>query len=317
MRLGAPAWRDRYAVDAPENAGLPGGPFLVGATHCVALVQQSHMPEEGEAVPRPYRLQISTRRPQPSRLTRDNTHRESLWAHCSGCRPLCRTPRRLRRWNEQVGRHAKPRTQRLHHRHAQSLLAGQDLAHAARRSEDRDHVCAREPVLIHEVPDQLRSAGRPPRPLGFLHRQQSAALAPAAWRYLRDRPSPIVDQRGRERGRAPARCRSRRESHPSNGLRVNPVELCVAAEEADREDSRAVLDRRCQSVVVALDIEDHATGLENTRFRVRRLHILRIAPVGVGRNVEPSLVLRSRSLDALMRDRVILPRAAGESLPRT
>jgi hypothetical protein len=35
--------------------------FLVGATHCVALTQQRHLPEEGEAVPRPYKLQIGTR----------------------------------------------------------------------------------------------------------------------------------------------------------------------------------------------------------------------------------------------------------------
>jgi hypothetical protein len=37
------------------------GPFLVGATHCVALVQQGGMREEGEAVPRPYSNAASQR----------------------------------------------------------------------------------------------------------------------------------------------------------------------------------------------------------------------------------------------------------------
>ena len=34
-------------------------PFLVGATHCVALMQQRRVPEQGEAVPRPYRRQLT------------------------------------------------------------------------------------------------------------------------------------------------------------------------------------------------------------------------------------------------------------------
>jgi hypothetical protein len=52
----------------------------------------------------------------------------------------------------------------------------------------------------------------------------------------------------------------------------------MTTEESDRKDTRAILDRRYQSVIVALDIENHAAGLEDARFRVRGLYILRILP---------------------------------------
>ena len=64
----------------------------------------------------------------------------------------------------------------------------------------------------------------------------------------------------------------------------------MAAEESDCECSRPVLDGRYQSVIVALDVEHDPAALENARFRIRRLDILRIAPIGAGHNVEPSFI---------------------------
>lgn len=80
------------------------------------------------------------------------------------------------------------------------------------------------------------------------------------------------------------------------GLRINLVVLGMASEEPDRQGSCAILDSRYQSVVVTLDFEDDPAGLKNTRFRVRRPHILRIAPVGGGHNIEPGVILRRPTL---------------------
>src|ERR1700674_5472729 len=55
--------------------------------------------------------------------------------------------RRFFRWRkQQVSRDMETGTQPLHHGHAQPLLALQDLADAARRSQDRRHVRTGETV---------------------------------------------------------------------------------------------------------------------------------------------------------------------------
>jgi hypothetical protein len=83
----------------------------------------------------------------------------------SGRGPLGRAARELGRWYQKVSRYAKARTQPLYHRHAELLLPPQDFANAARRSQERDHSRPREPMLIHEMPDQFRRARRSARPL--------------------------------------------------------------------------------------------------------------------------------------------------------
>jgi len=88
----------------------------------------------------------------------------------SGCGPLGRAgSRRFLRWRkEQVGRNMETGAQPLHHRHAQPLLAPKDLADAARCSQNRHHVGAGKPVLIHEMADEIRHARRPARPFALL-----------------------------------------------------------------------------------------------------------------------------------------------------
>src|ERR1700722_4098384 len=95
----------------------------------------------------------------------------------SGCGPPRRTARPLGRRNEGVRRHAETRTQALHHRHAQFFFAAQDLTHPARRSEDWNHLCPRETVLVHEMQDQFSRARRVPGPLAVLVGRNQARLS--------------------------------------------------------------------------------------------------------------------------------------------
>jgi hypothetical protein len=72
------------------------------------------------------------------------------------------------------------------------------------------------------------------------------------------------------------------------------------AEEPDRQDTCLILNARNQPAVVSLDVENDAARLENARLRVRRLDVLRVAPLGSTNNVELSLVLRAGRFDPLM-----------------
>ncbi len=85
------------------------------------------------------------------------------WAFASRrirLRLVSSTPRLLRGRDKDISWYTEARAQPLYHRHAQFLLARQHLADPARRSQNRDHVRPRQSVLIHEVPDHLRSAQR-------------------------------------------------------------------------------------------------------------------------------------------------------------
>src|ERR1700687_3156711 len=53
--------------------------------------------------------------------------------------------------------------------------------------------------------------------------------------------------------------------HPSHALRIDSVVLGMGAEEPDRQGSCPVLEGCNQSIVVALDVENDPSGLENTR----------------------------------------------------
>jgi hypothetical protein len=69
----------------------------------------------------------------------------------------------------------KARTQPLYDRHAQLLLAPQDFANAAWRSQ---RLRPREPMLFHEIPDQFRRARLSARPLNsFLGSDQTCLRA--------------------------------------------------------------------------------------------------------------------------------------------
>jgi hypothetical protein len=57
-------------------------------------------------------------------------------------------------------------------------------------------------------------------------------------------------------------------SHPSNHLRINPVIFSMRPEKSDHQDTRPVLHSRDQSVVVALDVEHHAAGLEDALAKI-------------------------------------------------
>jgi hypothetical protein len=54
----------------------------------------------------------------------------------------------------------------------------------------------------------------------------------------------------------------------------------MAAEESNGDHAGPILDSRYQAIVIAFDVEHDPTGLENARFRVRCLDVLRIAPIG-------------------------------------
>jgi hypothetical protein len=49
----------------------------------------------------------------------------------------------LGRWKEQIGRHAEPGTEPLHHRHAQPLLPAEYFAYPTWGAKDRHHVDSR------------------------------------------------------------------------------------------------------------------------------------------------------------------------------
>src|SRR5262249_61553717 len=68
------------------------------------------------------------------------------------------------------------RAQPLDHRHAQSLLAAKNLADAARRAQDWDHVRARKPVLIHKVTNYIGGAWWPMWPVAPLIGSDQARL---------------------------------------------------------------------------------------------------------------------------------------------
>ena len=74
----------------------------------------------------------------------------------------------------------------------------------------------------------------------------------------------------------------------------------MSPEEPDRQDAGLILNARNQAVIVSLDVENDAARLENARLWVRRLDVLRVAPMGTTRDVEPSLVLRAGRFNSLM-----------------
>ena len=74
----------------------------------------------------------------------------------------------------------------------------------------------------------------------------------------------------------------------------------MTAEETDRDGSCPILNGGHQPVVAAFDIENDPASLENAHLRIRRLDILRIAPIGAGHNGEPGFILRSRCFDPFM-----------------
>src|ERR1700692_2869950 len=125
-------------------------------------------------------------------------------------------------------------------------------------------------------------------------------------------PAPAAAQRPRRfsnskvappaRGPGPAlrRYRSQSRLHPSHCVRIDLVVFSVGSEEANLDDGRLILNTRNQSVVVPFDVEDGPTGLENASFRIRRLDFLRVAPLGMADDGQPSLILRAGGLDALM-----------------
>src|ERR1700736_1402193 len=84
--------------------------------------------------------------------------------------------RLLRRWQQQVGRHAEAGAQSLHHRHAQPLLAAKNFTDAARGAQDRHHVGSREAMLVHQVTDHIREARRPAGPFALLISRNQARL---------------------------------------------------------------------------------------------------------------------------------------------
>src|SRR5262245_29870902 len=103
-------------------------------------------------------------------------------SHCAIAGPLsgrsCGAPSGLRFGcgQEHIGWHTEARAQPLDHRHAQSLLAAKNLADAARRTQDWDHVRARKPVLIHKVTNYIGGACWPARPLALLIGSDQARL---------------------------------------------------------------------------------------------------------------------------------------------
>ena len=74
----------------------------------------------------------------------------------------------------------------------------------------------------------------------------------------------------------------------------------MRSEEPDRQHARLVLHGCDQPVVVALDVEYHAAGLENARFWVGCLYTLRTAPISTRNDVEPRFILRSGRPDAFV-----------------
>ena len=123
-----------------------------------AQIRASGLPAYGSA----------SRRDGEARLVAGLKPTISSAATSSGCGPFTCAPRGFRPWNENVGRHAEARAQPLHHCQAQFLLASKHLADATRRTEQRNHFCPSELVLIHEMPDQFRCARAAARPLALL-----------------------------------------------------------------------------------------------------------------------------------------------------
>src|SRR6516225_528071 len=116
----------------------------------------------------------------------------------SCCNPFRSAPCFLGRRDEKVSRHQEACAQPLNHGHAQLLLAPQDFADAAWCSEEWDHVCSGESVLIHEVPDQLCRARRASRPLALFvgGDQTRLCLKPSDISRIRRIPQPINEGSG-------------------------------------------------------------------------------------------------------------------------
>src|SRR6516225_8743126 len=64
-------------IHAQQSVSRHCVPFLVGATHCVALLQPQPLPEEGEAVPRPYSHGCTIDRAKPAPLRRKRSLQSS------------------------------------------------------------------------------------------------------------------------------------------------------------------------------------------------------------------------------------------------
>src|SRR5487761_505516 len=83
-----------------------------------------------------------------------------------------------------------------------------------------------------------------------------------------------------------------------HGLRINLVVVLVRSKKPDHHHAMGILHDRNQPIVVALDVEYHPAALENARLRVSLLHVLWRFPLRFLYYGRPSIVLRSRSLDA-------------------
>jgi len=62
----------------------------------------------------------------------------------------------------------------------------------------------------------------------------------------------------------------------SNRLRIDGVVLLVRADEADVHDPIRVIDPHDDTVLVATDIEHHATILEDARVTEQRIYVARL-----------------------------------------
>lgn len=58
----------------------------------------------------------------------------------------------------------------------------------------------------------------------------------------------------------------------------------MCAEPSDYNDMVGVVDLADKSVVIALDVEDDAPGLQDTCLRMRRLNVLGVVPLSTRAN---------------------------------
>src|ERR1700689_2069692 len=82
-------------------------------------------------------------------------------------------------------------------------------------------------------------------------------------------------------------------------LRIDLIIFLVRTKESNHQNAALVRNQRHQSIVVALNVKDYSTALENARLRMRLLHILRRSPIGLLRNRAPGIKLRPRGFEAL------------------
>src|SRR4051812_48274915 len=74
----------------------------------------------------------------------------------------------------------------------------------------------------------------------------------------------------------------------------------MGPEESDGQHSGLILQACNQSIVITFDVEYHSAALENARLWIRRLLILRGAPLCAARNGKPRMVLRPCRFDSFV-----------------